>query len=371
MNATEALSLIREIANSPGRLEKQAGLEKLLADDLGKFIVSWAYDPFITYGIKLKKMPTIKPQNTYIWFDHPKVGELLNKLATRELTGNAAKEAIDVVFNDLEEVGRELLFMILNQDLKAGISNSTIETVLPGFLPTFGVMRAHPYEASRVTQFPVPIEPKLDGYRCTFIAKEGKGAFFTRSGKAIPAFQELAEPLLEAARHIRQGARDGDVDDHYRHLALILFDGNNDEPTFTLDGEAMNGLFANMGALKRKNGQLFEAELHAFDLVPLSGFLGATPYKVPYETRRHLLTTFVSELRAVTNAPVFETPIFEANSHEEIDAIYERLINTTIASYLARGDAQREEELKKVTIDKATGKLKCLEGAMVKTWDGS
>lgn len=371
MNASEALSLISDIANSPGRLDKQAGLEKLLADDLGKFILKWTYDPFVTYGVTLKKMPPMEKGDFYIRIDHPTVGSLLDDLATRKLSGNSAKDAIETIFAILEEPAREILFLMLNKDLKAGIAATSIEAVLPGFLPSFGVMRAHPYEEGRVKKFPVPVEPKLDGYRCTFIATEGKGAFFTRSGKAIPAFQELAEPLLEAARHIRDGARNGDVDDHYRDLATVLFDGNNDDPTFTLDGEALNGLFANMGAVKRKNGQAYDAELHAFDLLPYSGFIGNLPYQVPWETRRTLLQTFVSEVRAVTHAPVYITDLYEANSHEEIEAIYEKLINQTIANYLARGDKDREAELNKETIDKATGKLKCLEGAMVKTYDGA
>lgn len=367
MNASDALSLIREIANSPSRLDKQAGLQKLLADDLGKFILKWTYDSFITYGITVKKLPATAPVND-ISITHETIEAHLRLLSTRELTGNAAKDSTDYLLSVLDDASREILFLILNKDLKAGIASTTIETVLPGFLPSFGVMRAHPYEEKRVTKFPVALEPKLDGYRCTFIAKEGRGAFFTRSGKAIPAFQELAEPLLATARHI---AATGLQSDLHRDLALILFDGKNEDPTFVLDGEALNGLFANMGALKRKNGKVYDAELHAFDILPLSGFLGAKPYTVPYKMRREFLTIFVEAVREVTEAPVFETPIEEANSHAEIDAFYERMISTTIANYLARGDKAREAELEKQTIDKATGKLKCLEGAMVKTLDGA
>ncbi|WP_276122590.1 hypothetical protein [Pararhizobium qamdonense] len=370
MNASEALSLIREIANSPGRLDKQAGLEKLLADDLGKFIVSWTYDPFITYGVTLKNASAPVPEHNCTLSDGV-VLRVLTQLSTRELSGNAAKAEIDMLFKALDPDSNEILFLILNKDLKAGIGNTTVESVLPGFLPSFGVMRAHPYEEKRVTQFPVPVEPKLDGMRVTFIAKEGKGAFFTRSGKAIPALQDLAAPLLQAAKHVQQQARDGDVDDHYRHLALVLFDGNNVQPTFVLDTEAINGLFETSGAIRRKSEKAFDAQLESFDLLPYSGFIGAAPYKVPYETRRALLETFVSEVREVTDAPVFATPVYEANSHEEIAEIYERLINQTIANYIARGDKDVEAELLKVLIDKATGKPKGLEGAMVKTYDGA
>ncbi|MBX5130686.1 hypothetical protein HJB53_29810 [Rhizobium lentis] len=371
MNASEALSLIREIANSPGRLDKQAGLEKLLAADLGKFILKWTYDPFITFGVTVKKMPPQSTIDLYLTLEHESVGEFLTKLSTREWTGNEAKSRVDLAFASLDEDSREILFLILNKDLKAGIANTTIESVLPGFLPSFGVMRAHPYEEKRVTQFPVPVEPKLDGMRVTFIAKEGKGAFFTRSGKAIPALQDLAAPLLETARLMSQNACSDHFDDHYRDVVTVLFDGGKEEPTFVLDTEAINGLFETSGAMRRKSEKAFDAQLESFDLLPLSGFLGATPYKVPYEKRRELLNTFVSEVRHLTNAPVFATPIYEANSHEEIEQIYERLINQTIANYIARGDAEVEAELLKVLIDKQTGKPKGLEGAMVKTYDGA
>ncbi|TDW20375.1 ATP dependent DNA ligase-like protein [Rhizobium azibense] len=369
MNATEALSLIREIANSPGRLDKQAGLEKLLADDLGKFILKWTYDPFITYGVTVKKAPTSVPEHNCTLSDGV-VLRVLTQLSTRELSGNAAKAELDMLFKALDPDSNEILFLILNKDLKAGIAATTIESVLPGFLPSFGVMRAHPYEDKRVTKFPVPVEPKLDGMRVTFIAKEGKGAFFTRSGKAIPALQDLAVPLLKAARHMKAGADTNDVDDHYRDVVTVLFDGNNEDPTFVLDTEAINGLFETSGAMRRKSEKAYDAQLESFDLLPYSGFIGNLPYKVPYETRRELLSTFVSEVRAVTNAPVFMTPTYEANSYEEIQAIYERLISQTIANYIARGDKEVEAELLKVLIDKQTGKPKGLEGAMVKSYDG-
>ncbi len=369
MNATEALSLIREIANSPGRLDKQAGLEKLLSDDIGKFILKWTYDPFITYGITVKKMPAGFADRTIDLTD-AMVNNVLVDLSTRALTGNAAKQIVDDLFGGLDDDSREILFLILNKDLKAGIAATTIEAVLPGFLPSFGVMRAHPYEEKRVKNFPVPVEPKLDGMRVTFIATDGKGAFFTRSGKAIPALQDLAQPLLVAARHVKAGLS-GDVDQHYRDLATVLFDGNNDQPSFVLDTEALNGLFAMSGALRRKSQKAYDAELHAFDLLPYSGFISNKPYQVPYEMRRMLLQTFVSEVRAVTHAPVYVTDIYQANSHEEIEQLYERLINQTLANYLARGDKEVEAELLTKLIDEATGKPKGLEGAMVKTWDGA
>jgi ATP-dependent DNA ligase len=369
MNAAEALERINEIANAGGRNEKQTLLAGLLQDDLGQFIIKWTYDPFITYGVKVKKLPTYAQEGP-VEFTDKVVERVLTQLSTRELSGNAAKDEIEMLFGGLDNAGRDLLFRILSKDLKAGIANSTIEAVMPGFLPTFGVMRAHPYEEKRVMQFPVPVEPKLDGMRCTFIAKDGKGAFFTRSGKAIESLQYLAKPLLDAASLIEAHAASAEVDDHYRNLANYLF-GRDEMPAFVLDTESMNGLFANSGALRRKGEEARDAELHAFDILPYDGFFGSASFLVPWEQRRALLETFVSQVREFTRAPVYATEIYEANSHEEIEALYERMINRTLANYLARGDQEREKELEKITVDDATGELKCLEGAMVKTYDGA
>lgn len=369
MNAAEALERINEIANSPGRTEKQALLADFLKDDLGQFIVKWTYDPFITFGIKVKKLPE-PALSADMTITHPEVAGLLGDLSTRALSGNAAKQTIDYILSVLDEPSRTILFLILNKDLKAGIAESTIEAALPGYLPSFGVMRAHGYEQKRVTQFPVPVEPKLDGMRCTFIAKEGKGAFFTRSGKAIDSLQYLAEPLLTAARVIRTLAQPIDADDHYKDLARYLF-SDEDEPTFVLDTEAMNGLFSESGALRRKGEEARNAELHAFDLLPYDGFMGSAPFTRPWNQRRELLDTFARMVRKHTDAPVFPTVLYYANSHDQIDQLYERLVSQTLANYLARGDKEREKELEKITIDEATGKLKCLEGAMVKTLYGA
>lgn len=373
MDAANALARIEQMANASGRLEKQMLLTEFMEKELGKFIIKWTYDPFITYGVKLKKMPKLGEPGV-MQIDDTLVRVILSQLSTRFLTGNAARDALTDLLEALDAPSRLILQKIIEKDLKAGIAASTIEAVVPGYLPSFGVMRAHPYEQKRVTKFPVPVEPKLDGMRCTFIAKDGKGAFFTRSGKAIDALQHLAQPLLDAARKIRFNADTnmGEFDAPYLELADYLYDlGAEQEPSFVLDTEAMNGLFSKSGALRRKGEQVETAELHAFDILPYVCFMSSIPYTKPWEERRQLLEIFASEVRAATDAPVFVTEIYEANSHEEIDVLYERMVSRTLANYLARGDAELEAELEKITVDDATGELKCLEGAMVKTYDGA
>jgi ATP-dependent DNA ligase len=359
--------LIEAIGQAPGRIDKQLILTGLLQTDIGQFICKWTYDPFITYGIKVTKMPAAASQ-AQISIDDPIVESHLTRLSTRSLTGNMAKEEINDLFSVLDEPSRQILFKILAKDWKVGISNSTIAAVLPDFLPSFGVMRAHPYEEKRVTKFPVAEEPKLDGYRCTFIAVNGKGAFFTRSGNAIEALQYLVEPLLKTAYELRTQAK---ADKHYADLLRTLFRGDEEHPSFVVDTEAMMGLFSATGALRRKGEKAEGAELHAFDILPYDGFIGNKPYQVPLAARRIQLQLFVENAQVIGQSPIYPTEIQIARNHDDIARIYEHYANQTLASYLARGDKEREVQLLEILIDEATGLPKCLEGAMVKTWDGA
>jgi hypothetical protein len=359
MTAVEALALIDQIASTGNRAEKQAYLGTLAATELGKFILNQTYNPFITYGIKLKTRPE---GAGVIDLGDDSVADLLKRLASRELTGNAAKDELQGAFNALDEASAELLFRIICKDLKAGIAESTIASVVPNLLPSYSVMRAHTFEKKRVQDGELVYgEPKLDGYRCTFICKQGQAAFFTRSGDAMPALQHLAKPLMDAAQAF--------VDKYFSHekfgpIADVLMD-NGDELAFVIDTEAMTGLFETAGAMRRKNEEA-KVELHVFDLLPYSGFIQKDEYAVPYKVRKTQVTLFATAVRTMSDFPLFETEWVELRSHEAIDAYYDSCVNRSIANYLARGDAEREKVLAEDLIDKQTGEPKVLEGAIIK-----
>lgn len=56
--------------------------------------------------------------------------------------------------------------------------------------PYLGCQLAHDFESKRVT-YPVAVEPKLDGFRVTFVNGEG----YTRNGKTYESFRPFAEIL--------------------------------------------------------------------------------------------------------------------------------------------------------------------------------
>jgi ATP-dependent DNA ligase len=356
MTAYDTKRLIEEIADQSSRMGKEALIRDLADDEVGSFVIKWAYDPFVTYGVKAVLSQTDATPN--LEFRPSIIEPLLQRLAKRELTGRAADREIHETMMALNKSAAYLLFLILSKDLKCGIAEATINLAVPGLIPTFSVARAQPYEAKRVKVWPWKGEPKLDGNRNTFLCKDGKGAFFTRSGKIVPALNFLVPSVIEAAVHVVA---------HSSDLESVMIDPTHGL-AFMLDGEAMMGLFEDSGALRRKDTDAVGAELHLYDIMSYNDFNAPGAVGHPLTIRRQLLSDFVrlAKEKLGKDGPIQMVPQYFVNSDTEAQMFFEQMRNRTLASYLARGDASREADLLKTTIDKATGKPKTLEGAMLK-----
>lgn len=359
MEHTDIYNLILDIEAVGSRLEKEKKVHDLAMSELGRFVLRQAYDPFITYGLK-PGLPDPAELKGISKFRIPLVKPILDKLARRELTGRAADREVYEVMNCFDRAGAELFYRILSKDLKCGIAETTINVVCPGLIPTFAVMRAHPYEERKVKSWPQKGEYKLDGQRNTFLCKNGNGGFFTRSGKRVPALDFLVPVIIGAAQKVRANT---DALDH------VLIDETGGL-SFMLDGEAMMGLFEETGALRRKDEDAVGAELHLYDMMSYADFDAVGSVGDPLTVRRENLSLFVriaKERLPEAHREVLQiVPQYFLNSHAEVEAFFEKARNKTLASYLARGDRSREAELLKTTIDRATGKPKVLEGIMVK-----
>lgn len=363
MDAYAVARLIEEIGATSSRAEKEELVASLVASDLGRFVVKWAYDPMITYGIKPGATESSGKLN--LEFKQVLIEPLLVKLASRELTGKAAEAEVAEVMQALNKDGARLLFLVLSKDLKCGIAESTINGVMPGLIPIFSVARANSYEAKKIKSWPQKAEFKLDGQRNTLLVRNGQGGFFTRSGKIVPALEFLVAPVLRAAKWMLTLPADHISEDLRALLTNNILGG---ELNFMLDGEAMMGLFAERGALSRKGKDAEGAELHLYDILTYDDFDAVETAGPVLADRRNQLAEFVTLAKRALgeNGPIQIVPQYFVNSDDEAQAFFERALNTTLASYLARGNAAREEELLKTTIDEATGEPKMLEGAVIK-----
>lgn len=363
-DASKVMQLVYDMAATTSRTEKERLLQLLVKEDLGKFAIKWAYDPFVTFGLTPARQESAAMKISL----HPTLVEpLLQKLATRELSGNAAQREVAEVMQALEVDGAELLFRILSKDLKCGIGEATIEAAMPGLIPTFSVMRAHAYEAKRVKEWPVKGEPKLDGMRVLFICRGGNGGFFSRSGKRWPALDHMVEETIETAMRVSDAT-------HSLALRELLIGDPAAKAfrknlNFVLDGEVMTGLFATTGKVKGKK-QVDGAEIHLFHIISWKDFDVVGEAGLTYDKQRKQLEEFVHQAKGSGSQTIQITPSYYLNNDDEVQEFYDKFINRTVASYLARGNVEREKELLPLTIDKETGKPKTLEGMIVKHTQG-
>lgn len=314
---------ISAITNAPGRTEKEELLRTLVASPEGRDLINYCYNPFKTYGVTCKSMPMTCGPDLAVSHSMPLIKGLLDRLSTRELTGGAAKAAVDALFAALPPAAGELLWRCLCKDLKAGVAEGSIKAIDPTLIPIFAVMRAHPYEEKRIKDFPVGVEPKLDGHRTTFIAKDGGGGFFTRTGKVVPALDHMVAPTLEALKRWAALTRIVTPEPNPVLDLLISTPATLGIPEIVLDGEMMSeeGFNETSGALRRK-GEDANVRFHIFDMLSWAEFDAMGAVEVPYVDRRRRVMDLVQVAKHLGDRLTI-TELRVARSHDEIQQIYQ------------------------------------------------
>lgn len=188
MNSTLIFGVIDKIAKTPGKNDKQAILETAMKDEQFADVIVRALNPFITYGIA-KRFPVV-PNGTNAEFDSSTL-DLLNDLASRGLSGNAAKEALGEHLARLNEHSHELLWRIVLKDLRAGFGDSSVNKVAKGTLPVFPYQRCCLPKDAKLKEWDwsggVISQEKADGMYCNINKDQGSViTMTTRQGNPLP-----------------------------------------------------------------------------------------------------------------------------------------------------------------------------------------
>lgn len=227
------IDLFNQIAkyNSPG-MKLELLREYPYQEEL-KTVLRLALDPFITFGVT--DFDPV-PEEAYSPLGH---FEVLEKLASRELTGGAARRALGMSVRDLDEEYHELVRRIVRKDLRCGIGPALALEFCPNIIRTFEVMRAVPINKTKPKSGKsYLIEPKYDGLRAIAVIKGNSVTLLSRNGLEFTSVEHLKEPLLKLA-----AGRD------------MFF-----------DGELVNGNFnSSSSAVRRKNQTNSDTKYYIFD----------------------------------------------------------------------------------------------------------
>jgi DNA ligase-1 len=242
--------------------------------------ITMALDPLVTFGVK--QVPTRSDVLTGQGLDWLTFKVLAEQLRNRELTGHAARDAIELAMSvATTEQWNGFYRRVLIKDLRCGMSEKTVNKVAKDFpqyaVPVFTCSLAHDsanHEKKMVGE--KQIEIKLDGVRVITIIQGDKVEMFSRNGKQFHNFGHIIEELETV------------IKDFPVPYPLVL------------DGEVMSANFQDlMKQVHRKDGkQSTDAVLHLFDTIPL-GCFKAGSWDKPQSFRSAITKAWVEQHESV------------------------------------------------------------------------
>jgi DNA ligase 1 len=284
--------IISELAANNSRLAKEAIVAQAMDEENQEFFqgVRMAYDNLITFGIKQVPQHHGQEGPGLSW---DQFLTLCNQLQTRQLTGNAARDAVNVAMSQSTITQWNGWYrLILTKDLRCGTSDTIVNNVAKNKnRPEFAVPVFECQLAKDGTKHPKKIsgqkilEYKLDGTRClTVIDIENKTVQqFSRNGHLLENFTHVTRSLLT---HIDK------------------FD-----QSCVLDGEIMSESFQKLMTqlLRKSNIDADNSTLYVFDIIPLVEFrrgISTNPQWVRTRQVQQLKTIF--DLTDCVKIPVIQ-----------------------------------------------------------------
>lgn len=203
------IEILEQLESDNSRLFKEELLDRYCSNDLLKKVFVAVGDPYTNFYVNKFKMPAaLGISHDDIVVEHF-INEVCEKLSTRAVTGNAAKELVVNLFKDMSGPQQKWCQRILLKNLRCGVSTTTVNKIWPAAIVGFSVQLAETLKTRHEMgkgiiieddiNYPVRIEPKLDGLRCIAVKHSGEVTLFTRSGSVLETLPKI-KSLLEAAK---------------------------------------------------------------------------------------------------------------------------------------------------------------------------
>jgi DNA ligase-1 len=259
-----AADWIRDLESSDSRIHKERVIEKaLMASKLGSanaqcflFNCYLAYNPFFVYHVQQVPESHDLTDRPNSW---PRFWALCENLRTRGVTGNQARTAIEEVMMQFDSVEwNSLARRVLIKDLRCGISDKTLNKVLGKTdwrIPVFSCQLAqdstdHPAKMQGEKR----LECKLDGVRVLSVVNGLGVTLYSRNGKELTNFPQIADAIADNRRYFQQAHTSGG--------------------RFVLDGEIVGESFQTLmrQARRKKDAKTTGMVYHIFDIIPLDDF---------------------------------------------------------------------------------------------------
>jgi len=234
-----------------------------------KQVLKYTYSPFKQFHLTsatVKKNKKLEPREGYNDLFY-----LLDALTKRTITGHDAIQYVKGYIQYMDEWQQDLVFCILDKNLKTRTGADLINKAIPKCVPTFKVALANSYDKQKSkvdfneqTWF---ASQKLDGVRCLAIVDEnGKCNFYSRQGKTFDTLEVLKNEIESL------------------NLFNVVFDGE----ICIVDDNGVEDFQGIMKEIKRKDHTIKNPKYKVFDYLTLEEF----DNQVSKRTLSDRLTTF-------------------------------------------------------------------------------
>ena len=269
-NLLDLVTLLKTTTSSNKKKEYIASVKSDIG--VGRLLV-YTHSPYIHFGVSSRNV--IKNES----INNP-IGEcidiytLLDNLSNRVWTGHTAIGMINGFVTKYPQF-KEIVFAIIDKDLKTRAGTRIINNVIPGLIPTFSVALAE-----KLRKMPDFVNEqwigsrKLDGVRC-IIRKEGTNIdVLSRQGKQFTTLNNIAEEVSAIPHDF---VLDGEV---------CIMDENGNED--------FQGI---MKEIRKKDHTIKQPMFHVFDLLTLTEFDNQTSERIFSDRIQHAKTTLSKTTR--------------------------------------------------------------------------
>ena len=216
-------------------------------------VLKYTYSPFKQFHLTsatVKKNKKLEPREGYNDLFY-----LLDALTKRTITGHDAIQYVKGYVQYMEEWQQDLVFCILDKNLKTRTGADLINKAIPKCIPTFKVALANSYDKQKgKVNFDTQTwfaSHKLDGVRCLAIVDDnGTCNFFSRQGKTFDTLDALKNEIESL------------------NLRNIVFDGE----VCIVDENGAEDFQGIMKEIKRKDHTIQNPKYKVFDYLMLEEF---------------------------------------------------------------------------------------------------
>lgn len=211
--------VFEKIENVTGRGKKEDLLKSLcsncfICNDL-KIILRIAIDPYMQLNITVSEKRKVQYDEDTTWdITFNDFLEMVDELIARKITGNKAKNKVDIHLKCLTDMQYKWFTRIINKNLKIGIGAKLINKIFPGLIRSFDIQLCSVYDPDdkkiNVYDGNWIYEDKYDGERCICKVKNGIVTMHSRNGKTLGTGVEYLEDEVKRLKMVN-GYYDGEI----------------------------------------------------------------------------------------------------------------------------------------------------------------